>query len=338
MKVVYSEDHRLHNPAYEFSGCKQRPYLETPARAEAIAVTLKAEPSMEFVKPRGFSDDYVLGVHSPEYVLHIRDTALGLTDAEQVIPDFFPRGYSTNPEQTPPVVRPGYFCLDTYTPIVRGTYDAARSAVDTALTGASLVLEEEEIVYALTRPAGHHAGRDFSGGGCYFNNAAIAASFLTQSGTVAILDIDFHHGNGTQEIFYDRDDVLTISIHGDPRRFYPYVSGQVEEKGQGKGTGFNHNFPLYGEVTNSRYLSTLDSALELVQEFGPGTLVVAAGFDTCVYERGEFADFSLSPDCYEQIAAKIHSVGVPILVTQEGGFNLDYLGSNVLRFLRAFGR
>jgi acetoin utilization deacetylase AcuC-like enzyme len=239
-------------------------------------------------------------------------------------------------------------------PIVAGTYAAARAAANTALTGAALLLEGQRATYALCRPPGHHAGRDLYGGYCYLNNAAIAAQFLGVGGwespptpnlqpptpnpqlthRVAILDVDYHHGNGTQQIFYERGDVLFASIHADPARQYPYFAGHADERGAGAGLGANLNIPLEADVDDGRYLEALDEALRAVRAFDPRFLVVSAGFDT--FGGDPIADFALSSAVYPQIGRRIAALGLPTLIVQEGGYAVEALGENAVGLLRGF--
>ena len=177
-------------------------------------------------------------------------------------------------------VQAGYYCIDTGTPLYRNAYIAARDAADTALTAADEILGGRRLAYAALRPPGHHAGRRFFGGFCYFNNAAIAAQYLAPHARVAIIDIDFHHGNGQQDIFYNRDDVLTVSIHGDPNYAYPYFSGYENETGESAGLGYNRNFILKPNAGEEEYMKALKRALGIIRKFDPEILIVALGFDT----------------------------------------------------------
>ena len=174
----------------------------------------------------------------------------------------------------------GYYCIDTFTPLNERAYLAARQAVDCALTAASEILDGRPLAYALVRPPGHHAERQSFGGFCYFNNVAIAAHYLSRYGKVAILDLDYHHGNGQQDIFYERDDVLTVSVHGNPRFAYPYFSGFADETGRGPGAGFNLNIPLAEETVPVDYLAAVERALRRIRRFEPAYLAIALGVDT----------------------------------------------------------
>src|SRR5690606_3897003 len=231
--------------------------------------------------------------------------------------------------------RLGAFCFDTATPIVAGTAAAARAAVDVALSAARSVVEGEPLAYGLCRPPGHHAGRTVIGGYCYFNNAAIVAEWLrSEAGfrKVALLDVDYHHGNGTQQIFWERDDVLVVSIHGDPDRAYPYWSGRSSERGAGAGEGTTRNFPLPANAGLEAYAAALEAALETIAAFAPNApLVVSAGFDT--FEGDPIADFTLRTDDYRLIGTMIAEACSPVIVLQEGGYAVEALGENVVTFL-----
>lgn len=233
-------------------------------------------------------------------------------------------------------VRAGYYCIDTFTPLDRNAYVAARSAVDVAMTAAEDVLAGRRVAYALCRPPGHHAGRRTFGGFCYFNNAATAANHLSAFGKVAVLDLDFHHGNGTQDIFYRRADVLTVSIHGHPNIAYPYFSGFADEVGEDAGRGFNRNFPLPEDASEAAYAEAFDKALKLVARFSPAFLVVSLGFDVM---RGDpTGAFFLSPGYMETVGRRLVEMGLPMLLVQEGGYNLRNLRRGGAALFRGMGK
>jgi acetoin utilization deacetylase AcuC-like enzyme len=305
--------------------------------------------------PRAFGIEPLRAIHDDDYLEYLeqayeRWVAAGGDSAALLPSTLAVRRMSRR--SVGPLVAPGYYSFDLSAPIVAGTYRAARSAADTALTGAALLLEGQPLVYALCRPPGHHAGRDLYGGYCYLNNAAIAAEYLLQPakdqssgnnnlgpssfvlrpGRAAILDIDFHHGNGTQQIFYERDDVLFVSIHADPAREYPYFAGYSDERGAGVGAGFNFNFPLEAGVTSARYLEVLEQGLAAIADFAPRWLVLSAGFDT--FGGDPIGDFALTADAYPLIGQRIAALGLPTLVIQEGGYAVADLGANVIGLLR----
>jgi acetoin utilization deacetylase AcuC-like enzyme len=230
----------------------------------------------------------------------------------------------------------GYWCIDTFTPITSTAYLAARGAVDCALTAAAAVLNGAPAAYALVRPPGHHAEKKAFGGFCYFNNAAITAHFLSGYGRVAVLDIDYHHGNGTQDIFYTRSDVLTVSIHGDPSIAYPYFSGFRDETGRDEGAGYNLNLPLAETITPDTHRNALVKALKRISRHSPAYLVIALGLDiakgdptgTWTYRANDFA----------RMGQMIAELGLPCVVVQEGGYAVRNLGSNARNFFSGIAR
>lgn len=226
----------------------------------------------------------------------------------------------------------GYYCIDTFTPVTANAYKAARNAVDAALTGAENIIKGSNYAYVLCRPPGHHAESKAFGGFCYFNNAAIAAQYLSKHGKVAFIDIDYHHGNGSQEIFYTRNDVYFISIHGHPRVSYPYFAGYNDEKGIDKGKGFNRNFPLYPGVDDKDYLKTLESALAIFKRYKPEYLVVSLGFD--IMSGDPTGAFNISPKGMQHIGESLKAMKLPTLVVQEGGYSLRNLRTGATGFFK----
>jgi acetoin utilization deacetylase AcuC-like enzyme len=347
MYIVYSEEHKLHDPPYEFLDGRLSPYHESPRRAEIIREALIEAGIGTFIEPRSFGLEPLVAVHSPAllaYYESIYDRWVAAGGApEGVMPSSFAVRWmhQFSPDA---LSEPGYYCFDLSAVITATTYPAIRASANCALTGAALLLEGQRSAYALCRPPGHHAGRDLYGGYCFLNNVAIAAEYLLrQSGAgraqrpkAAILDIDFHHGNGTQQIFYERDDVFFVSIHADPERHYPYYLGSVNERGSGSGEGTTLNFPLEKGITNDRYLDVLDQALLPIAEYDPDWLLISAGFDT--YEGDPVAqnDFALTTEVYAEIGARIAALGLPTLHVQEGGYAVEQLGLNVVSYLRGF--
>lgn len=337
MKIIYSEAHRLHDPPFEFTGDRLTPYSERPARAEAILRTLGERDYADVVGPEEIGLDPIREVHAPDYLhylehIHGAWVASGKM-ATGVIPDTFAvRGVRGRPRELRN--QDGYYCFDAQTPVVGGTYRAALGSASCALTGAGLLLFGEPGAYALCRPPGHHAGRSLYGGYCYLNNAAVAAACLGREGRVAVLDVDYHHGNGTQDIFYESDRVLVVSIHADPDRAYPFFSGSAEERGAGAGEGFNHNIPLPARVDDGEYLKVLDRAMGVVEGFSPGFLVVSAGVDT--FQDDPLGDFDLSAEAFTQIGRRIAQAGLPTLFVQEGGYHVGMVGTCVVNLLEGF--
>jgi acetoin utilization deacetylase AcuC-like enzyme len=228
----------------------------------------------------------------------------------------------------------GYYLMDLSACIVEGTYAAARASANCALSAAEAVSGGERAAFALCRPPGHHAGRDYAGGYCFINNAAVAANWLSSKGRVALLDIDYHCGNGTQDIFYERSDVLTLSIHADPDFEYPHFWGYSDETGAGTGMGFHKNYPLPKGTDDTRYLEVLEEALATIRRFEPAFLVVSAGMD--IYADDPLGTIKVSTDGIGNIGKKIASLDLPSLVVMEGGYANEMLGTNITRFLGEF--
>jgi len=316
IKIIYSTKHAGHNPPYEIYNGVLEPYAEKAERIESVVRTLRDNGIRCFQKPDNFPLKFIKKIHQKEYITFLQRSSSQLKDGQ--------------------VLYPSYFIMDTYTPITNKTYEVARSAVDTALTGAKYVFNGERVVYSLCRPPGHHAGYKAMGGYCYFNNAAIAAHYLSEHGSVALLDIDFHHGNGTQSIFYNRSDVLYVSIHADPHVKFPYSSGFEDERGAGEGLGFNKNYPLPLGTRDARYSTVLLKVLGDIRDFNPDFLVVSAGFDT--YEKDPIGGFKLTIPFYKTIGREIAKLRLPTLIIQEGGYAANALGKMVYTFLGGLDR
>ena len=340
MQVYYSNTHRLHNPPFElFDGGQHMPYLETPERMERILAALKDRPWAEILKPEDFGLDPILAVHDTDYVDFLctayEEWTQVKTDYEKkaLLPaTFLPRGWSHRPKSL--LGRAGFHMFDLSAPIMDGTYQAALASVYCALSGAKALVEGERAAFALCRPPGHHAGKSFCGGYCYLNNAAIAANWLTALGKVSILDIDYHAGNGTQDIFYERGDVLTISIHADPDSEYPAFCGYADETGAGQGSGSHRNFPLPAGTDDRHYLSTLEEALVMVQSFAPAFLVLSAGMD--LYSGDPLGKFEVTREGIRQIGERVAALEVSTLIVMEGGYNNNALGENITTLLEKF--
>ena len=289
----------------------------------------------------------ILAVHDADYVAFIKDgfrawIATNPLTREGVPPTYYPAYFPPprwrrNRRDAPWNLSTegyGYYTFDLTAPLIEGTYQAAVGSAQCAIAAANLILKGERAAYALCRPPGHHAGRDFSGGYCYFNNTAIAARLLSARGPVTILDIDYHHGNGTQDIFWEDDRVLTISIHCDPQVDYPYFVGYADETGAGKGAGCNLNLPLPPRTGGATYLAALQTAIERLKAFNPWALIIAVGFDT--FNGDPIGKLTLTTLDYAVIAQRIKSIGLPTVIVQEGGYNAEALGMNVVAFLSAF--
>lgn len=320
----------LVNDKHDIHHVRDRGYVEAPARIPAIQSELEKTGLFRNVAPRDFGERHIRAVHDSGFVDYLKRACQSVPAGKSVYPYVFPiRNQARPPKELS--VRAGYYCIDTFTPLNANVFPAAKRAVDCSLTAAEELLKGERLAYALVRPPGHHAERRSFGGFCYFNNAAIAAHYLTRDGTVVILDIDYHHGNGQEDIFYDRRDVLTISIHGHPRFAYPYFSGFEDDRGSGGAEGFNINFPLPETVDGERFQSTLKRALAKVREFAPRFLIVAIGLDTA---KGDpTGTWTLGARDFEQNGRMIGALNLPTLCVQEGGYRTRTLGVNARSFL-----
>jgi acetoin utilization deacetylase AcuC-like enzyme len=330
MQIIYSEKQADHQPRWEWNFGKKNAYPEKTARIRTIVKELNKRGMSQIIRQeRSFALDHIHRIHDPEMVRHIKSCA-NMPEGESAYAHIFPyRTYTPHPKTN--MIRAGYFCFDVGTTIARHTYVAAKSAVDVALTGAELIAKgKEREVFSLSRPPGHHADRRIYGGYCYFNNAAIAADYLSKGGKVAILDLDFHHGNGTQSIFYESSHVYFASIHGDPRDYYPYFCGFKSERGEYLGHKMNHNVPLPKGVDDAAYLAELDKVLTRIKRFTPAYLVISMGFDT--FESDPVGDFALTSPCYHEIGARLRRLGPPVLAVLEGGYAMKELGVNAANF------
>ncbi|MFV0442347.1 MAG: GNAT family N-acetyltransferase [Planctomycetaceae bacterium] len=326
--LAVSDKHEIHH-------IKERGYVEAPVRITAIRTELEASSLVETIPVKEYPLSHILEVHSRELVEYLQRACENTAEGKSVYPYVFPIRNATRPPKELSVLA-GYFCIDTFTPINRNAYPAARRAVDCALATADAVLSGRRLAYALVRPPGHHAERRSFGGFCYFCNAAVAAQHLSRHGKVAILDVDYHHGNGQQDIFYERSDVLTVSIHGDPSFAYPYFTGFADERGARDGEGFNLNIPLPELQDGPQYREALQRGLDAIRAYDPEFLVVALGLDPA---KGDpTGTWSLQPRDFEQNGKLIGGLGLPTAVIQEGGYRTRTLGANARHFFQGLLR
>jgi len=317
------------NDKHEIHHVHERGYVQSPVRVKSILAELDKSGLFETLKPRPFPDKHMHAVHDADYVSYLKRACADVPEGKSLYPYIFPIRNKTRPPKEPSVLA-GYYCIDTFTPINANAWPAARRGVDCALTAAKEILDGRRISYALVRPPGHHAERRSFGGFCYFNNNAIAAQYLCPYGRVAILDLDYHHGNGQQDIFYRRSDVLTISIHGHPSFAYPYFSGFEEEQGDGEGEGFSLNLPLPEHVDGPAYRKALETAVQRIEQFRPQFLIIALGLDTA---KGDpTGTWSLKPKDFEANGRMVGEMGLPTVVIQEGGYRTQTLGKNAMAF------
>jgi len=287
---------------------------------------LRRWPEAEFVKAGAASWQDVAAVHGPEYIQFLR-----AVDKQKIYPSVW--GVIPPDWRSADLTRmAGAFVSDVYTPVSKEATTAAVAAAGVALVGAGLVAVGEQVAYALCRPPGHHAGIARAGGYCYLNNAALAANKLSRTGRVAIFDFDFHHGNGTQEIFYGRNDVLYVSIHAQTPEAFPHFSGFAQERGQGQGKGYNFNFPVAATVTDAQYAKVLARAMAKIRHFKPDYLVVSAGFD--LHKDDPIGGMRITERTIATLGSAVATLGLPTLVVQEGGYNTATLGNLALTFLR----
>jgi acetoin utilization deacetylase AcuC-like enzyme/GNAT superfamily N-acetyltransferase len=322
--LVVNMEHSVHH-------IRARGYVEAPVRIPTILNELNKLPFFETLDARNFPDKLITQTHDKLLVNYLKAVCEKLRPDKAIYPYVFPVRNASKPPKDRSVAA-GYFCIDTFTPLTSNSYKAARRAVDCALTAADYVIENNTLAYALVRPPGHHAERKVFGGFCYFNSAAIAANMLAKYGKVAMLDIDFHHGNGQQDIFYHRSDVLTISIHGHPSYAYPYFSGYAIEKGEAEGLGFNINLPLPENTDVLKYEVALKKALKSIVAFSPEYLVVLLGLDTA---KGDpTGTWLLRADDFEKNGRLIGALKIPTVVMQEGGYNTRNIGINASAFFK----
>ncbi len=337
MITVFDEAQRAHDPQFFLSSGAQFPCPEKPARVDALlgAVRRLGGP---VVQAPDTGVEPIRRIHPDRYLtflqtIYTRWSRIPGASAE-VIPNIHPAN-RTDGYPLSAVGQAGFHQTDTSCPISAQTWAAAYASAQTAIHGADLVLGGERAVYALSRPPGHHAFAELAGGFCYLNNSAIAAQRLTDAGRrVAILDVDLHHGNGTQGIFYDRGDVLTVSVHAHPERYYPFFWGYPEERGAGEGEGANLNLCLERGTGDEGFMAALAKGMQAVADWGADTLVLALGLDA--FEGDPFAGLAVTTAGFGRIGRAVAGMGLPTLIVQEGGYLCPELGDNLEAVLRGF--
>jgi len=346
MITIYSEKHRLRNAKTELFGGVLVPPYENPSRVDIILERVKSEKLGEIIEPDEFGMEPVLALHDAGFVefLRVAWDEWSQTEYEgEIIPICWPARRMS--KRIPDFIngKVGYYALSSETSINEGTWEAALASKDVALSGAELLLKGIETetsamkgVFSLCRPPGHHAAFDMFGGYCFLNNAAIATQWFRDNGVerVSILDIDFHHGNGTQDIFYKREYVLYLSLHGDPRDAFPHFTGYPEETGQDAGTGTTYNCPLPPGTQFKTWCDKLKESLTKIDQFGAEVLVVSLGVDT--FEKDPISFFKLKSDDFLSIGKLIADLNIPTLFVMEGGYDIKELGINVVNVLQAF--
>ncbi len=344
MQVIHSDRVMGHRGAGEFDDGKMIPPRDDPSRVLSVKSALKEAPGFDFVEAQPGGIEPILRVHGEDYLAFLQnawpDWVAFHEGREGPVPDALPLIIPNRALRNicPKTIdgKLGYFALDVGTPIMSGTWDAALTSAHVALEAERRLADSGEAVFALTRPPGHHASTDVLGGYCFLNHAAIAAQAMIDRGAerVAILDVDYHHGNGTQDIFYRRGDVFVVNIHADPDFEFPYFLGRSDETGDGGGEFRNLNIPLQKGTDWAQYVQALDHACSRITEFGPDGLVISWGFDT--YEHDPLSKFTLQTSDFASMGARMAQLGVPTLILLEGGYAIEDLGRNTLSGLTGF--
>ncbi len=335
MKVVYSEAHLLHNPDSETYDGALYPIAEYPERAEVIKGAL-IEAGHQLVAPNDYDNSSIAAVHTQRYIDYISAQSAAVEGQQD--PSEWVDGDGIPHMRTRPQRHTSNYISDSYTPLTHDTFDAAVAAAHAAETSADLLIADGETSYALCRPPGHHAEKQRMGGYCFFNNVAIAANKLSRFGKVAVLDIDFHHGNGTQDIFYDRDDVMFVSLHAHPDNQYPYLTGREDEIGIGDGRFRNMNLPLANGMDANGFYDALQRGLDAIDDFAPSFLAVSVGYDTYRLDpiAGSTADFRIDINDFRGFGLMIRELSVPTMLVQEGGYYVPDLGKLASAFVGGF--
>jgi acetoin utilization deacetylase AcuC-like enzyme len=339
MLTIYSEDHKLHHGNGELMNGQIVPCFEMPRRAELILERVREVKLGEVIAPRDFGLAPLTRVHSGAYINFLETAwtdwaALG-RDCDALPMTWPVRGMNHSRPPQHIEAKLGFYSFDGGAPIQAGTWQAVYSSAQVALEGAAQVSQLSS-AFALCRPPGHHAASDLMGGYCYVNNAAVAAQALLDAGAnrVAMLDIDYHHGNGTQQIFYSKDDVLVVNLHGDPVFEYPFFLGHADETGSGAGEGYNLNLPLPAGTTFDVWLAALEVACARVSSFAPETVVVSLGVDT--FKGDPISQFRLDSEDYLRVGQRIAALGLKTLFVMEGGYAVSEIGVNTVNLLAGF--
>lgn len=339
MKTVYTDQHRLRNSKSEMKGGLLVSPYECPERVDYILARLQQRGMNTIVSPDAFGLDPVKRIHDAQYLEFLSTCwtqwqTLGYK-GEAVASVWPARGmHQRRPTNIEGMI--GYYAFSSETTISQGTWEAAQASADVALTAQRLVAGGERAAFALCRPPGHHAASDLFGGYCFINNAAVAAQACLDQGAkrVAILDVDFHHGNGTQEIFYHRSDVFVASLHGNPQEHYPHFLGFEDECGAGEGEGFNLNIPLSSGTAFEAWDSALAMACSRILQYGPDVLIVSLGVDTFVDDP--LSNFRLTSPDFTRYGERLGRLGLPTIFVMEGGYAVAEIGTNVVNVLEGF--
>ena len=330
MKIIYSDDHRLHAGGKEMVNGELLPMFEKPERMDMILKRIAELGYGEMQGPETFGLEPIRAVHAADYVTFLSEAFDHWRQEQPEVPYALPYVFAMRGLRQKPArsihAQFGYYSFDLGIPFVAGTWQAVKSSADVALTGQRLVQQGARAAFSLCRPPGHHAMRDMAGGYCFVNNAAVAAQAFREAGAgrVAVLDVDYHHGNGTQSIFYGRADVLFVSLHGHPDQEYPHFAGFADESGEGAGEGFNVNYPMPWGTGWSDYGAALDDGIAKIRNFGPDVLVISLGVDT--FKEDPISQFKLEHEDYVKIGEKIAALARPTLFVMEGGYAVEAIG------------
>lgn len=340
MLTFYSDDHRYQNAQFELIDGKLLPPFENPRRAEMVLAQVQRSGLGDLLPAEVFGLEPILRVHDPDYVAFLQSAWSAWVAAHGEY-DALPLNWPTRTmrqDRIPETIdgQLSYYSFDAGTPITAGTWQAITAAANVALTAQAQIARGAGSAFALCRPPGHHAARNFYGGYCFLNNAAIAAQACCDAGAqrVAVLDVDYHHGNGTQAIFYDRSDVFFLSLHGHPRQEYPYFLGYEDEIGEAEGEGYNQNYPLPWGTDWDGYKVALMDAIQRIQDYAPEVLIISLGVDT--FEHDPISKFRLKTEDYLKIGRAIAQVAKPTLFVMEGGYAVDEIGINLVNVLIGF--
>jgi acetoin utilization deacetylase AcuC-like enzyme len=341
MITVYSSQHRLRDVKTELAGGELIAPHESAERARFVLERVTETKLGPVIEPRSFGMPPIQRVHDAGYLAfleHVWDEWVAAGYRGEAIPSCWPARRMVQRAPAHVDGQLGYYAMAAETSISAGTWTAALAAADVALTAAQQLRDGARSAFALCRPPGHHAARDLFGGYCFLNNAAIAAQWLRDQGAgrVAILDVDFHHGNGTQDIFYERSDVLFVSLHGEPQEAFPYFMGYADETGAGAGAGYTLNFPMPRNTPFTVWGAALRAGLARIRQFAPDFLVVSLGLDT--FERDPISFFKLSSQDFSSTGALIGALGIPTLFVLEGGYAVAEIGINAVNVLAACER
>ncbi len=339
MKIVYTDIHKKHHSMELVDGALQ-PSFEMPSRAEYVKERAEEIGLGEFIPPKEFPLELLERVHTKEYIKFIStayEKWIDLGNKGDAFPFVWPVHGMRRIKPESFIGQLGYFNHSMDCGISNGTWEAVKWSAFASLTGQELISKgEEQSVFSLCRPPGHHAHADLYGGYCYVNNAALSAESFIQDGhkKVVLLDVDYHHGNGSQSIFYDRDDVLFVSLHADPATEYPHFLGYADETGEGKGEGFNINYPMPFGTTYPEYEKSLLAGCEKIKAFNPDILVVSLGVDT--YKDDPISKFKLDSPDFVTIGQHISKLGLPTHFVMEGGYAVEQIGINAINVLTGY--